>query len=551
MRVVRDVRSYNYLTSRYLRVRLKDGRIAYVSPAEVAGDGGEEVVGPATGHVLLDGHMVGHLVGLFQYVLAPEGERGWVELFTNPPSAAELGPLFEEKAAGFDLFGDHPAFQDPSAREAKDESSIARLLPTTAGGQTTKRNQDIFLPEIRAMRVEHAMLGLSLINAHSPAGGRGTRTSLAGGGPLRTWVEADPRQPRPFYRTILANLLPKDRFDALGARDDGVPVLPWMGAINGTRTSANTPPEHLYFACPRRILLAKPVAPSPERACEITGERDVPLIETMYQLANGPDYESTGWRHPLTPYVYRKDKGQMQSYPKLAATLASGAGWRERVGLLADRGGAATEGPVAAQVVALWRDRRLHRVRRSGGEASSLLRVRAFGMRCDNAKVTSLVDTAFTFRVAPSEELEKPFDDYANRLVEAGTHFARLLVGAAKEAEYSDSARKQLPKDYGVDIQAEFWRRTQRDFDAHLDAVGKFLAEGGGFDDERVIAQMRIFLEALRRAAHDIFDDRFFARLDGPNAERVARARQRLRNFTHKHIKDTAGDAGKQKEAAE
>lgn len=543
---------FNYMTSRYLRVRLKDGRIAYVSPAEIAGDGGEEVLGPATGHVLLDGHMVGHLVGLFQYVLAPESERAWRELFNSPPAVADLAPLFQAKAAGFDLFGDRPAFQDPTAGGGKNAISIARLLPTSAGDQTTKRNQDIYLPEIRAMRVEHAMLGLSLINAHSPAGGRGTRTSLAGGGPLRTWVEADPRQPRAFYRTILANLLRKDRFDNLGTRESDVPVLPWLGTLEGTRTSANTPPEHLYFACPRRILLGEPSAPSPDRACEITGDRNVHLIETMYQVANGPDYESTSWRHPLTPYVWRKDKGRMLSFPKLAATLPPGTGWRERVGLLADRGGSDAEGPVAAEVVRLWRDLRLYRVRRAGREDHAyLLRVRAFGMRCDNAKVTSLVDTSFTFRVAPSEELEGTFDDYANRLVDDGIYFARLLVGAAKEAVYSEGARKKLPKDYGMELQAEFWRRTQDRFDDCLVKVGDLLVAGKEITNTEVIKNRRDFLISLQGTVLDLFDDRFFAMLDGPHAAQVANARQRLRNFTSKYIKDTAGDSGKQKEAAE
>lgn len=510
----------NFCTSPYFRTRLADGSLAWSRPADFAAQGGRRPVGFAFGHMLLDAFATELLIALYQHALAPESEDGWHDLWEEPPGPDEVAERLAAAADGFDLYGDAPAFQDKEAAGVE-PSPIARLLPVMPGEQGRRRNQDILLPDIGAMRPEVAMVALAFVQAHSPAGGRGTRTSLTGGGPLRTWVEAPDGD---VFRTVIANLLPRDRFDALGTRN-GIDALPWRASLRGKRTAANTPPEHLLFSCPRRLLLAPPESPDPDRACDVTGDRDVPLVTAVHQKADGPDYESTGFRHPMTPYVYRKDKGAMAAYPRLAATLAQGTAWRERAGLFAARGGPGMEGPVPASVVSLWTQARLHEV-----AGMDHVRLRAFGLRCDNAKVLGLVDGEFVFRVAPAGH-EAAFDEYADRQILAGQGFARLLRAALAEAQLGPAEREKAGFEFGAETVEAFWSETGAAFDRHLGEVARAIEGGTGWGDPALAELGKDFRGRLHRRALDLFDGRCFALLSGPRPERAAEARNRLLNF--------------------
>lgn len=520
--------SLNYLTSAYLRVRRANGAIGYAAPAEIAATGDAEPVAFATGLPMLDAFATELLIALFQYAVAPEGERDLIRLIRGErPSVDSLHDTLGAAADGFDLYGNTPAFQDPSVA-GETQSPVGRLLPTTAGEQTRKRNQDILTPDLGAMRPEIAMIALAFIQAHSPAGGRGTRTSLAGGGPLRTWVVRDS-----LYDTVIANLLPQRHFRTLGTPDgDGLDPLPWRAAVKGVRASANTPPAHVYFACPRRILLAAPEAADPARACEATGETDVPLITAIRQKAEGPDYDSSSWRHPLTPYAERQQKGVPVHFPKLAATLALGTGWRERAGLFGERreGKRVTE---PAQAVRWFRD---HVVRYL---PQPVVRVRAFGLRCDNAKVESVVDIPFTFRALPSDDRNaiQLFEAHLGEVVAVGERMADALLTCLREALHGPAGAKDLPRDWGREQQAAFWQRTQSDFDRYVADVAGALADA---DDVTAALQGAARQRArsrlqwrLRDAALGIFDAICAPCLDGEHALDISRAKVKLERMTY------------------
>lgn len=509
----------NYMTSPYLRARFADGSIDWIRPAGIAALGARRPVAFAFGHLLLDAFATELLIGLFQYAMAPESEDEWHDRWAAPPGPEEVDALLAAHADGFGLYGDTPAFQDREAASVE-ASPVGRLLPTSAGEQGRKYNQDILLPEIRAMRPEAAMVALAFVQAHSPAGGRGTRTSLAGGGPLRSWVEAEDGD---IYRTVLANQLPRSMFDGLGTRG-GIDPLPWRATLAGRRTRANTPAEHLYTACPRRILLSAPEPADPERACDITGERNVPLVTTLHQKADGPDYDSVGFRHPLTPYVYRKDKGAFVAFPKLAATLPLGTAWRERAGLFAPKGGPGTEGPVPARVVDLWRETWVQ-------ERPERLRIRVFGLRCDKAKVLGLVDGHFTFRVAPQGK-EAVFDGHANELADLGQRLAGLLRAALREARYGPGEREKIDYEFGSEAVSAFWFSTEAEFDRHLRTVAAALAANAGLGDPEMVRARSGFLRFLRGKVQELFDEQCFHLLTGPYPDRAAEARRRLLNFS-------------------
>jgi CRISPR system Cascade subunit CasA len=519
--------SLNYLTSHYLRVRRADGRVDYAAPAEIAATGDGAPVAFATGLPLLDAFATELVIGLFQYAVAPEGDRDLIRLIRGDrPAVDELHARLADVSDGFDLHGETPAFQDPSVAGEK-PSPVGRLLPTTAGEQTRKRNQDILNPEFGAMRPEIAMLALAFVQAHSPAGGRGTRTSLAGGGPLRTWVVRDS-----LYDTVIANLLPQRHFRALGTPGgDGLDPLPWRAAVKGVRASANTPPEHVYFACPRRILLAEPEPADPARACDATGETDVPLITAILQKAEGPDYDSSSWRHPLTPYAERQQKGVTVTFPKLAATLALGTGWRERAGLFGDRQDGKT-GTTPAQAVRWFRDRCVRYL------PQPVVRVRAFGLRCDNAKVESVVDVPFTFRALPSDDTPaiKRFEDHLGAIVAVAERMADALYRCLREALHGPDGAKDLPRDWGREHQTAFWQRTESDFDRYVADLAGALAEAEDVGDAlKTTARQRARRSLqwrLRATALAIFDEICAPGLDGAHALDISRARVRLEKMT-------------------
>ncbi len=521
--------TYNYLTSPYLRVRRADGALAWMAPADLAATGGARPVAFAFGLPVLDIFATELLIGLYQYVVAPASERELLRLLRQPPDAAALREMFASAAVGFDVYGETPAFQDPSVAGEK-PSPIGRLLPTAAGEQTRKRNQDILHGEIAAMRPEIAMLALAFIQAHSPAGGRGTRTSLSGGGPLRTWVARDT-----LYDTVLANLLPRRDFETLGADGgEAADPLPWRRQPKGKRTQDNTPATHIYFACPRRILLAEPEPADPDRACGVSGEAGVPLVTALRQKAEGPDYESTGWRHPLTPYAQRKDKGDIKAFPRLAATLTLGAAWRERWGLFADGGSAGKEGPVAAEVVRRWRDTRARYLERRQ------VRVRAFGLRCDNAKVESVVDLPFVFRAFPAESTTdiRLFEEHLGDVVRVGGEIAWWLRLCIVEALNGEGAAKEMPRDLERERQIAFWQETEPAFQAYVDDLAEALAGSGDVaaalkSPERQRARLE-FQRRLKNTALDLFDAVTEAALTTDAAKDVTVARLKLRRGADK-----------------
>jgi len=519
----------NYLTSRYLRVRRADGRVDHAAPAEIAATGDAEPVAFATGLPLLDAFATELLIGLFQYAVAPERASDLIRLIRGErPAVDDLHATLANASDGFDVFGDAPAFQDPSVA-GETPSPVGRLLPTTAGEQTRKRNQDILNPELSAVRPAIAMLALAFVQAHSPAGGRGTRTSLAGGGPLRTWVVRDSP-----YDTVIANLLPQQYFRALGTPGgDGLDPLPWRAPVKGVRASANTPPEHVYFACPRRILLAEPEAADPDRACDATGETDVPLITAIRQKAEGPDYDSSSWRHPLTPYAERQQKGVPVTFPKLAATLALGTGWRERAGLFGDRQDGKNGRTVPADAVRRFRDQYVRYL------PEPVVRVRAFGLRCDNAKVESVVDVPFTFRALPSDDAQaiQLFEEHLGRIVAVGERMADALYRCLREALHGPDGTKELPRDWGREHQTAFWRRTESDFERYVADLAGALAEAEDVGEaleatDRQRARLNLQWR-LRATALAIFDEIHAPGLDGAHALDISRAKVKLDKMTY------------------
>jgi hypothetical protein len=179
---------------------------------------------------------------------------------------------------------------------------------------------------------------------------------------------------------------------------------------------------------------------------------------------------------------------------------------------------------VPARVVDLWRQT-------WSRERRERLRIRVFGLRCDNAKVMGLVDGHFTFRAAP-QGMEDIFDGHANEMVDLGQRLARLLRVALIEAQYGPGEREKVDYEFGSDTVSTFWTSTEAEFDRHLTAAAAALAGGAGLGDPEVNQQRLEFLRFLCGKVVELFDERCFHLLTGPNPDRAAEARRRLLNFS-------------------
>jgi CRISPR type I-E-associated protein CasA/Cse1 len=261
----------------------------------------------------------------------------------------------------------------------------------------------------------------------------------------------------------------------------------------------------------------------------------VPLITEIRQKAEGPDYESTGWRHPLTPYVQRKQQGVMARFPKLGATLTLGNAWRERWNLFGTVASQTDQGPIAATLVQHWQlSRRLEL-------EDPLIRVRAFGLRCDNAKVESVVDLPFTFRAlaVDSPDSIRRFEEHLGEIVGVAEEMARALRGTLAEAAFGPKGGPDAPRDWGREHQVTFWHRTEGLFQRYVEAlahdveqaddVGEVLATEASFDRRGRLQ------DDLRRAALDLFDEINDPReVPVEGAKTIASARLKLQRMTRK-----------------
>ena len=333
-----------------------------------------------------DGGLAEFLIGLLAAAFRLDDERAWRDLWTNPPSRADLKAALLTLPPAFDLDGDGPRFLQDFTPSDLAEAEVVPVQEMLVEG----KNDPLFIkPEtLRQIGRPAAAMALITIQAYSPAGGRGYRTSLRGGGPLTTLVDPRPSgttRPidRSLWRLLWANVPTIDELqgESAGAREASSPsdIFPWLGP---TRTSehdrattiVDANPLQSFFGMPRRMTLE--FSDDPGR-CDLTGREDQRLVTGFRVKGYGVQYQ--GWRHPLTPYYAGKSPNEwlpIHGQP-------GGIGWRDWYPLIYE---SASATKVPARTVAVFSDRRADRV---GCRRYSL---HAFGFDVTNAKVRSWID---------------------------------------------------------------------------------------------------------------------------------------------------------------
>lgn len=486
----------NYLTDPMYPVMMDDGCRRWVSFADVFGtNDGKSPVRVATGSRELDAALVEHWISLAQLVLAPENEDDLLDMLEDLPLRDEVVRSSEKWLPYFDAFGEVRAFQDPDAATGE-QYPVSVLFVDSPGEQTVSRNSDINLPAPVRVDERIALLALAHLQRHSPAGGRGTKTSATGGGPLRTLVWFDD-----LRKTIVANIFPQKRFREFGLTDaDPQSLFPWLSVPTGSVTPQNAPATHLYFPVIRRIYMDSGRPSAPDEVCMITGQPAERFVETVRKLPGGPDYDSTNWRHPLTPYVRRKQKGKLLSYPKLAATVQGRVAWRGRVGLFQAGGTVDEEGVAPATIISDWHE---------GGRCSDLgltrVNVWAYGHACDNAKVTSWVDGRISFLSVP-EVVRDAVEFELAQSTEKAVNISLNLRRSLRSAYYSAAAQKKLTFDFLNERIEQFWLETEVDFERFSAKLVKDITSNGK-RSSNLPSIRQCFYKSLTRCSLSIFDD--------------------------------------------
>ncbi|MBP2315540.1 CRISPR system Cascade subunit CasA [Azospirillum soli] len=457
------------------------------------------------------------LIGAVQQLMAPETGGDWLDGYFDPPAPERLGSIIDESglAPHFDLFGATPAFQDTSvAGEAA--QGVSALFLLQPGEQTRSRNQDIWGKDIGAVGIPAAMEALYALQIYSPAGGRGARTSPSGGGPLRTFLTGDT-----LWTKVWSNILLKPEWEALGNKArDITSLIPWIDFRVDAPTPLDAPSSHLFWACPRRVLLSTP----DDGTCEITGQPG-PVVREIRMAAYGPDYKSDLWRHPLSPYYRLKKGGTVQRLPRLGGAVAFGVSWRDYVGMFQEKGEAGEAGVEPAMTVRAWRQER------ASDTGQETVRLQVFGYRCDNAKVLGTVSAAMPFlAVPPSIEVE--FSGIVENVVDGTGSLASTLKRQTLLAQFDPKALENVPLSYGNQIEADFWARTESHFRSFAKRVRDHLVGGGAPNDQAVMDLLSGLHGAVGQAAVHLFDDRInVGQTDNP--ERVVTARRNLLMAVH------------------
>lgn len=452
--------------------RRRSGIVEWGPPSVLTGRiANDPIVALAAPRPDFDGAVQEFLIGLLGVALWPADEQAWEAAWRSPPTPDALRAALDGLPSAFDLDGDGPrVFQDFPAADLAAEvpGTIDQLLVDAVGDQTIKLNKDLFVKRGRVERLSRPAAAMALVTmqTYAPAGGRGNRTSLRGGGPLTTLV--DPRvdadgeplaHARPLWEKLWANVETVQQAavrSPSNTSNEPKDFFPWLAPTRSSAgaganvTPSNANPWQAYFGLPRRIRLD---FDGPGR-CDLTGRDDEATVTTFRSRPYGVQY--TQWEHPLTPHYQSaatKEWLPMHGQP-------GGIGWRDWLGLTFGTPDAKRR--PAAVVVSFG-------TRGARGDLHEA-RLHAFGYDMDNAKARGWTDASEPVFVIPEDDAPRraAVADAAGRLTEGASIAASLLQGAVERGLY------QRPEDAPGDlsaVKAELWATTEARFFASMRAV--------------------------------------------------------------------------------
>jgi CRISPR system Cascade subunit CasA len=452
------------------------------------------------------------LIGLLQTAYAPADLEEWRDRWRTPPTAAALEAAFAPYRRAFLLESDGPAFmQDLALPSEANHLPVLELLIDAGSDSNRYFNKPAAEHGLCASCFAQALLTLQL---NAPAGGRGVRTSLRGGGPLTTLLLPTDDEATLWQRLWL-NVIPLEALDCLPvkAAED---VIPWLlptrisegpGAIethpqlDRTRQPQQVHPLQAYWSMPRRIRMDSSTCRQGD--CAVCGEKDQRLIQHYRSRHGGTNYAGD-WMHPLTPYSLDP---KAEKPPLSVKGRQAGRGYRDWLGLVL---GNDDHQPDAARVVRHF----TAKVRQPA------TRLWCFGYDMSNMKALCWYDATLPVH-AVAMERQASFRQAVKQLLDVASEAAISLHKQVRAAWF------RRPGDAGLEpaIAQSFWQRSEAAFYERLEVLSAL-----DFERPATLAGLyRGWLLETRRLAFELFDHWVLsAPIEDMELQRVVRARADL-----------------------
>ncbi len=518
---------YNLLHEQWIPVKRKTGeKPEYISPYQITdGLASNPIIALAAPRPDFNGALIQFLIGLVQTACPPKDESEWRKKFRDPPSPDELKATFERYADAFNLDGDGPRFmQDLDLTETDGEQNkIDHLLMEMPGDQTLDKNADHFLKRdtVRNICQSCCAMALFTLQTNAPAGGRGHRTSLRGGGPLTTLVMG-----RTLWETIWLNVISRESFGHYGntTKSGEADMFPWLGhtrtsAKNEITTSQHVHPSQMFWGMPRRIRLlfgAHPVAIQ----CDLCGCSVHDYTSGYFDKSYGINYKK-GWHHILSPYSTDLKTGE--SLPRHAQP--GGISYRNWLGLIQNSSEKNFKSEPAV-VVHLFREER-------GPDLSEIsevpFRLWAFGYDMDNMKARGWYEGTMPL-IHVDKEIRSEYESRVSQMIKTANLIAFNVRLSIKKALFAPGV--DTTGDLSV-IDSEFWQNTEPDFYRALGELHTNLKNKQPVNDLKLR-----WLSILAREGEELFDRYSQSNLISvADPKRIALARREFKKFSSPYNK--------------
>jgi len=531
----------NLIIDRWLPVRRAGGTSDTIAPWQLSeGFGDDPVVRLDAPRLDFNASLLQFLIGLLQTLWPPADDGEWYQWRESPPDPDELRKRWSSYAYYFELAGNGARFMQDFELRDGEPRPISALLIDAPGAKSERDNTDHFVKRGGVMGLSPvcAAMALLTLQTNAPAGGVGHRTSLRGGGPLTTLVMPmrNAGAALSLWELLWWNVLPRSVFwrDWDGPETPEA-MFPWAGPIKTSDPKAghiyapaNTHPAHAFWATPRRVRLDFDQVGS--GFCSLSGQQSDTLVSRYITKNYGANY--VGWRHPLSPYYYDKEKQLLPVHAQ-----PGGMTYRHWLGLVANGAGGDTE---MALVVGEFGERAAH----TGDE----VQLWAFGYDMNNMKPRCWYEAEMPLPAIPPGPALECFMDLTRRLVGAAELAAGYLRTALRRAWFGPEEKVDTAKLAYLD--EAFWQETEASFYGGLqDATNK--AKVGGLDIYQRQELCRRWHVTLRNHCLGLFD--YYAHSGAweyENAERIVLARDELqRKMNGKKIRSEVLELPQRSEA--
>lgn len=452
------------------------------------------------------------ILGIIQVAAMPEDEELWGDLWQEPYHSEEFKEKLLKYANCFEIDSDGPAFMQDYKLDKYVEENLTNIFMDLPGNLHFNK----FVP--KKVDIYWAAISLYSLQTFGPAGGRGQRTGLRGGGPITTLLlpVSEEGSVFSFWCKLWLNIFSEETLDGFTGNLSlsGIEnIFPWMkktkisiGAGTGLFPQ-ECHPFQMYFGMPRRIRL---IFSDESNICDLTGIESGNIVSGYKTYHSGNNYDGV-WQHPLTPY--RKNPKNPDEPPYSVKGNPGGITYKHWLRLAFGFG---TNTDIPAKNLSLCR---------SSNERIRILKknkiiVWACGYDLNNIKARSWYETSlpvFNISIDNANKIENKVNIFiftADKIM-----FAIRL--AIKEAWYKNP--KEAKGDFSF-IDNSFMQNTESRFYNLLEQITY------NIEDTEIISKCgKEWSLIIRQEAENLFDKWALSNQDaGVDMQRIVKARNGL-----------------------